>query len=55
MTEEMLKNFLRKYKEGQIPDEEAASALGKLFVEEMGFAAVDRPYAVPPDGLRERA
>ncbi len=41
MTEEMLKNFLRKYKEGQIPDEEAASALGKLFVEEMGFAAVD--------------
>lgn len=41
MTEETIKDFLRRYKAGEIAEEEAVSSLGSMFVEEMGFAAVD--------------
>ena len=41
MTNTTITEFLRKYKAGEVAEEEAVSSLGKLFVEEMGFAAVD--------------
>lgn len=41
MTEVSIREYLRKYKDGQVSEDEAVSSLGKFFVEEMGFAAVD--------------
>lgn len=41
MTEKSIKELLQKYKEGQVSQEEVVSSLGRLFVEDMGFAAVD--------------
>ena len=41
MTEVTIRDLLKKYKAGQVTEDEAVSSLGNCFVEEMGFAAVD--------------
>ena len=41
MTDEEIREMLRRYKQGSISEREAAAFLGKSSVEEMGFAEVD--------------
>ena len=41
MTDEEIREMLRRYKQGNISEREAAAFLGKSSVEEMGFAEID--------------
>ena len=41
MTEEKIREFLRRYKAGSLDEEETAAAIRKFSFEDMGFAAVD--------------